>query len=201
MIGHYNSKISLCALLVISVLSACASQPIGTQTEVNSSAHLARLAQLSDWQAKGKASVTSPEQSLTLNVHWQQRGDTLVVDISGPLGQGSGQLSGQPGAYRLRSPQGEFFADSLNQFSRQLMGSDLPLDSLRWWLLGMPDPDLAHSLSFNALGLVDELTQAGWQLGFSRYQGETLPLPGRIDLQQLNDQGNKARVVVTQWQP
>ncbi len=200
---NYRPWTSIYALLAISLTSACAIQPAQPSDQVDSNQHLSQLADLKQWQANGKASVTNDQQSLTLTVEWQQQGDQLQVSMTGPLGQGNGQLSGSPGQYQLLGPQGEFYAANLNDFSWQLLGTDLPLDSLRWWLLGMPDPNLAYSISFNDLGLAGEITQAGWQIHYPRYQGQELPLPNRIDLKQLDSTStgnNRARIVITQWQ-
>lgn len=193
--------INNCTLVSCLWLVACASAPKAPEQPVEFLAHQAQVLALHQWQAQGKASVTSAEQNVTLNLDWRQNKDQLQLYLSGPLGQGNAELAGATGGYQLSTNRGVFYGNRLNDFALDLLGADLPLDSLRYWLLGLADPSLSSTIDFNELGLIEYLQQAGWQVHFNRYQDTVPPLPYRLDIQKLGpDNSDRARIVITQWQ-
>ena len=85
----------------------------------------------------------------------------------------------------------------------QALGAPVPLASLRYWLLGVPDPDPAlvaeESLELGE-GRLATLRQAGWEIAYPRYApvaGSRLELPQRIEVRR---EGLRLRVWVDAWQ-
>jgi outer membrane lipoprotein LolB len=80
---------------------------------------------------------------------------------------------------------------------RQL-GFELPLASLRYWVLGVPDPAVGvdeERLSPDAPRL-EALGQAGWQVAYRAYAGDAAGLPRRIDAVRGLA---RLRLLVEQW--
>jgi outer membrane lipoprotein LolB len=77
------------------------------------------------------------------------------------------------------------------------LGFDLPLDPLRFWLLGAPDPGSPFELSRNEQDRAAHLAQDGWDIDYSRYMpddGDLLPA-----LLVLQRQGVRVRIAVDHW--
>ena len=51
------------------------------------------------------------------------------------------------------------------------LGFELPLDNLRYWLLGIPDPSTPFELTRNAQDRAAHLSQAGWNIDYDGLHG------------------------------
>ncbi|MDT7764697.1 MAG: outer rane lipoprotein LolB, partial [Mycobacterium sp.] len=61
---------------------------------------------------------------------------------------------------------------------QERLGFELPLNNLRYWLLGVPDPGVAFDLTRNDQDRAAQLTQAGWTVTYDKYMmvgGDWLP--------------------------
>ena len=56
---------------------------------------------------------------------------------------------------------------------RTRLGFELPLENLRYWLLGIPDPSAAFELTRNAQDRAQHLSQAGWSIDYDQYMPRT----------------------------
>jgi len=78
------------------------------------------------------------------------------------------------------------------------LGFELPLDNLRYWLLGVPDPSIAFDLTRNEQDRALHLTQAGWSIEYDRYlpnNGDLLPT--RLVMSRADA---RVRIAVDHWQ-
>ena len=77
------------------------------------------------------------------------------------------------------------------------MGFDPPLDSLRYWILGVPEPGHPAQESLNAQQRLATLQQDGWQIQYTDYMAVGAEwLPSKLTVQR---QGVRLRVVVDGW--
>ena len=77
------------------------------------------------------------------------------------------------------------------------MGAPLPVAELRYWLVGVPAPGLAHQETVGDDGRLAGLEQAGWRLRYSRYAAVGgLALPVRIEIE---SETARLRLVVSSW--
>ena len=77
------------------------------------------------------------------------------------------------------------------------LGFELPIRNLRYWLLGVPDPDAPFELTRNSQDRAELLTQAGWEINYDRYaivEGDWLPAH-----LVLSHAGARVRVAVDHW--
>jgi len=77
------------------------------------------------------------------------------------------------------------------------LGFDPPLQSLRYWILGVPEPGQPAQESLDAQQRLSALQQDGWQIQYTDYMsvgGEWLP--SKLTLQR---QGVRLRLVVDGW--
>ena len=77
------------------------------------------------------------------------------------------------------------------------LGFDLPLEQLRYWLLGIPDPSSTFELSRNAQDRIMHLVQLGWNIDYDRYVPDNGDLmPARLVLSRADA---RVRIAVDRW--
>ena len=75
---------------------------------------------------------------------------------------------------------------------------DLPLDNLRYWLLGIPDPGAPFDLTRNPQDRALRLSQAGWTIDYDEYMPSSGDLlPKRLVLSRSDA---RVRIAVDRWQ-
>lgn len=154
----------------------------------------AELQRQGGWQMNGRVAVAVGTEGWQASLTWHEQGPNADVHLAGPFGVGAVVLHKSPAGVTLDgAPSG---TDVIAQLQERL-GFDLPLDRLRYWLLGAPDPDVAYELKRNDQDRVQQLTQTGWVLHYEQYiavQGDVLP--ARVVLQRDDV---RVRIAVDRW--
>lgn len=140
------------------------------------------------YDLRGRVAVASGDDGFSGALRWVQSGSRVRLEIDGPLGVGGARYDLDPATL-----DGEALGSAL--------GVPVPVTSLRYWLLGVPDPALAaeESLETGAARLA-ALRQSGWSVAYTRYAavpGTRLELPQRIE---VSREGLRLRLSVESWQ-
>ena len=169
-------------------------QPTGAPANVD-------LAQLEQWQARGRLGVSGPETGGSGSFDWQQHGDRTDLQIRGPVGVGSVrlQLRGDPANpdLKLETADGRKLesTDAWNELESRL-GAQVPAGSLRYWILGLaaPGEHVWHEPATDGSVLLE---QGGWRIDYQRYSTE----PGaRVPVKMSASNGAaRVRIVVDRW--
>lgn len=157
---------------------------------------LGNLQQAQSWQLEGRAAVAVGTQGWQATMNWQQRGQASEVHLAGPFGVGAVAISRTPEGLSLN---GAPPSDAVLMQLQRRLGFDLPLEHLRYWLLGVPDPGTTFEVVRNEQDRAQQLTQAGWTIDYDRYlpvDGELLPAH-----MVLNHEGVRVRIAVDHWEP
>ncbi len=110
------------------------------------------------------------------------------------------QINANGAALEIVTPHGERISDQAAhaELSARL-GFDVPIASLRYWVLGVPDPaQPAEERLDAAQQRLASLVQDGWQIDYNEYTsaaGEIVP--ARITLQR---EAVRVRLLVEDWQ-
>jgi outer membrane lipoprotein LolB len=156
---------------------------------------LAELQHANAWQLEGRAAVAVGTQGWQASLNWRQSGVATEVHLAGPLGVGALVLKETPQGLSLN---GAPPSDTVIAQLQERLGFELPLDDLRYWLLGVPDPGAAFDMTRNDQDRAQQLTQAGWTLNYDRYMpvnGDLLP--ARLV---LSREGVRVRIAVDHWE-
>lgn len=197
-------------LLMIASLSACTTiqlepLPAGMtdQPPADWQARSAKLTQFNHWQLSGKLAVRQPSDSGTAIInYWKQDGEAYDLALSSSfLGMGSTNLKGVPGFIELTLSNGETYrSGDPDALMKAATGWQLPLESLTWWIRGLPAPGGDFRLLFDDRGELAMIRQAGWEIRYDRWhelQGDIPALPARITALK---EDKRVRVVVSNWQ-
>ncbi len=153
---------------------------------------------LDHWVAHGRAALAFKQDGYTARWRWQQRGTALVLELSGPFGQGGAKLQADPSGSVLRDPSGRRH-EALNAdiLLTEQLGWRLPVSGLRYWLLGVPTPSADVRWGKDPAGH-DYFEQQGWRIDITQTrltQGYPLPIKLTISTDQI-----RARLIIEQWQ-
>lgn len=203
-------RFSLCLSLLV-LVAGCATSvqvPGGEETltqtaPANWSKRVASLAGFKNWKLEGKLSVTQPKRSDTAVINlWRQHGREFELHLSSTImGLGSTQLSGDPGFVELTTGQGKDYVSAKpEQLLQRELGWSLPLDNLRYWIKGIPNPDHPAQLFFDADGRLKRLQQAGWKVHYRRPHQFIKGLPPLPKLITAENGPVRIRVAVLHWQ-
>ena len=156
---------------------------------------VADLQHASAWQLGGRAAVALGKQGWQASLDWRQRGEESEVHLAGPLGAGALVLKLSPAGL---SVNGTPPSDGQMAQLTDRLGFALPLDELRYWLLGVPAPGSAFELTRNSQDRALSLAQEGWSVDYDRYvpnRGDLLPT--RLVLHRENA---RVRIAVDHWE-
>jgi outer membrane lipoprotein LolB len=156
---------------------------------------VAHLQGLSDWRLDGRAAVAAGTQGWQASLNWRENGEWAEVHLSGPFGVGSLVLKRTPEGLSLN---GAPPSDAVLAQLQVRLGFELPIDHLRFWLLGVPDPNSAFELKRNDQDRASQLTQDDWTIEYDRYMpvnGDLLP--AHLVLSRV---GVRVRIAADRWE-
>jgi len=149
---------------------------------------------------EGRIAASHGDQGSSAGLRWQQQGEQGQMSLSGPLGFGGARISLSAESISIRTNDGrELSGDAaLGELSR-LLGFDPPLQSLRFWVVGLPDPaGSAPAPVLDAQQRLSRLTQDGWNIVYDAYMSAQREwLPRRLTLTRAN---LRLRLVIDDWQ-
>ncbi|MGM0769750.1 MAG: lipoprotein insertase outer membrane protein LolB [Pseudomonadota bacterium] len=161
-----------------------------------------QLKRFDAWELSGKLAVKQPSDSGTAVInHWIQARDAYDLELSSSfLGMGRTSLQGVPGFISLTLPDGETYrSGDPEALIEAATGWQLPIESLVWWIRGLPGPDGDFRLLFDDASQLAMIRQQGWEIRYDRWQSfvDGYPqLPARITA--VKDD-KRVRMVVTRW--
>lgn len=195
----------LLAVMLVSACSVVPDQRATSEPDMSESlgdplaARRARLAERADWRLTGRISLATEEDAWHGTLDWRQLRKRYQIGLTGPFGHGAVQVAGNEGGVEMRTAEGGVFQDSNPDalIAREL-GVALPVRALRYWVRGLPVPDLPVELVFDdATGEISQMTQAGWVIDFrSRVVASGLAMPKKVFAER---EGVRLRLSIGRW--
>lgn len=151
------------------------------------------------WEMDGRIGLTVAKDSYNGSVAWEQNGAAIDFRFRGPLGFGGLRIHGDlDDKVRVKTTTGQDFTVSDFESEMQArMGWSIPINSLRFWALGIVDPEVDADVVLNEEDLLDELVQGDWKVVYEAYKevdGVQLPRKFRI-----TGPDTKIKMVVNDW--
>ena len=170
------------AIVAVAVLalSACATQKGVDLPDLGRwETREAILGQLDQWQFNGRIAVKTGDDGFNGKLRWVQNEDRFAATVSGPLGIGTVRIEGDGNSVEITDKDGAVTV--LHDIETELYyryGWTIPVESLRYWVLGIPDPRVPAETEFGEMDQLRKLGQRGWGVDFDRYReagGQQMP--------------------------
>ena len=181
------------------LLPACATQPLLNLPEMSGwPARQATLQAADYWQFSGRVAVSANDEGFNGKLLWSQRNDKFRATVSGPLGIGTVRIEGDDRGVELTDNDGQ--VTRLQDAEQELQlryGWTIPVESLRYWALGVPDPGRAADTEIADDGTLTALSQGSWQVNIEQYRDSAgQPMPRRIT---ATNESTRVRLVIDRW--
>lgn len=157
------------------------------------------LAKINAWNLNGKIGVQTAKDSGSASVQWTQSPGNYTLSFMGPLGSGGMTLKGRPGSVSLTTADGKTFtADSAESLLAEQWGYKLPVSYLKYWVRGMPVPNIASKTSFDQYNRLNSMQQQGWNIQYEGYTRTSLgDLPNKMN---ITSPSMRVKVIISSWQ-
>lgn len=156
------------------------------------------LGQLHAWEFKGRIAVKAGEDGFNAKYHWAQAGKAFDARVAGPLGIGTVRIASDGRTVTLTDKDGvDARLDDVESELRWRYGWTIPVESLRYWALGIPDPAVPGVIELDEQDRLLRLEQSGWFIEISRYaEGGGQSMPRVLT---AKNQDARVRLVIDQW--
>lgn len=174
------------ALLVLISLPACTTVQVPVFTPAEGwQQHQSAIQTIESWHLQGRLAIRTAQESNTVSINWWQDNQNFEITLSGLLGLGAVNISGNNRIVILEKAGEEpVLAASLEDIGQDYLGYEFPASELYYWIRGIPDPSANNQILVNADQRLASLSQNDWQMEYDRYQEVSLfVLPGRIRLE------------------
>jgi outer membrane lipoprotein LolB len=185
------------ALLMLA-LAGCQTAPVAPAPTVAWGIRRPTLQSLERFGLQGRVAVAVGSQGFNAGIRWTQSGTQTRLELTGPLGAGGVQVTANGADLSVITSSGKRLgADAARAELRDKLGFEPPLGSIRYWILGVPDPGAPASVRLDSQQRLTGLTQEGWRIDYTSYMpvgAEWLPR-----LLTLRRAGVRVRMVVDGW--
>ena len=195
-----NPRSGFAVLLAALLLGGCATTPETVPLPVIDSweSRIEVLGALGDWQFRGRIAVKAGEDGFNGKFNWSQQGEAFNATVGGPLGMGTVRIEGDGRTVVLTDKDGvETVLQDAELELRYRYGWTIPVDSLRYWALGIPDPAQPAVTEVDDNGHLVRLEQRDWTVEISRYRdggGQQMPR-----ILSATNPDTRVRMVIDRW--
>lgn len=188
---RFKTKLFVCGCLAL-LSSSCAVVPI-EPSAYYSKTERSHLYELTQWAFDGRLAVTGHNDSWSANISWEHVQGEERIKLSGPLGQGALSIRLLGDFVILDRGNGKVESSMQpEEFINQQLGLFVPVHSLRYWVIGLPEPSRKFEETSHGF------KQAGWHSEYKEMQrisNETI-MPHKMTV--MNDQV-KLKLIVDHW--
>jgi outer membrane lipoprotein LolB len=201
-----NRLLAGAAVAVLATLAACRTVPTAAPSAAAPPAppwaeRRPQLQARALFTLRGRVAVATGEQGFNASLRWTQDGKNSAVTLAGPFGMGGFEIDADGPNLDVITPNGAHIAsDAARAELTSRLGFDPPITSLRYWVLGVPDPAQPSSETLDqAHQRLSGLEQDGWRINYTSYVavGDEW-LPSRLTLERANV---RVRLLVDDWRP
>ena len=157
------------------------------------------LREIEEFRMEGRLALNTGRRGYSGTVSWEQNDDIVDFRFRGPFGFGGFRIHGAPEQLRVKTTAGdEFLLREPEVEMTERFGWSLPVHSMRYWILGVSDPDSPATEVPDAAGLLESVEQGGWMVRYDGYsESAGLLLPRRLDMERGEV---RIRVMTDRWE-
>jgi outer membrane lipoprotein LolB len=185
-------------VLAAGLLMGCVTAPTRPVTQMPWPERRARLQALDPYQLTGRVAVAAGSDGFSAHLEWTQQGARSTLQLNGPLGIGGLHVVADGATLDVVTSKGQRLAsDEARAELEEKLGFEPPLESLRYWLVGAPDPGKPGLETVGSDQRLTALVQDGWQIAYTAYrESGGLSLPQRLSMRRGDV---RVRLIVDDW--
>ncbi len=188
----------LALMLVVVALAGCKTLPPAPPESAPWAVRKAALQARDHFDLKGRIAVALAQEGFSAGLRWQQRGKQSQLALDGPLGVGGVRITSDGNLLKVQNARGEQLdSEAAKRAIQSSLGFEPPISSLRYWVLGVPDPATSADESLDNSERLATLKQDGWQIDYTAYTnvaGQSLPSKAT-----LTREGVRVRLSINEW--
>ncbi|MDD2864750.1 MAG: lipoprotein insertase outer membrane protein LolB [Methylococcales bacterium] len=175
--------LALPACSMLSTTPEIAYQPTTVQNE---------LYDLQRWAFEGRIAITGKNDAWSANINWEHTPTEDLIKLSGPLGQGGALIQLNASGVTIDQGGGDVKSSTdVESFINQQVGLAVPVNSLRYWVVGLPDKSQTASTIANGF------EQVGWKNQYKTMQPvSSYVLPRNMT---VTSETVKLKLFIDQW--
>lgn len=183
----------------LGLIAGCRTLPVVAPVAVPWEERRPQLQARDYFELKGRVAIAVADQGVNANLQWTQVGERTQLTLEGPLGVGAVRISATGDDLNIVNADGQRVdSDAAHAELASRLGFDPPLQSLRYWIQGVPDPATAATETLEpGQQRLQALAQGGWSILYTSYilVGNEW-LPARLSVQR---DAVRVRVLVDGW--
>ncbi len=155
----------------------------------------------SQWSIHGRLSIINDKENWYAKFIWLQNNTDFQISFMGPLGETELLLIKKDQIIQLKTPSYERSytgnSEALETLLLQETGWKFPINSLRFWSYGMPNPAVETEIKYDKSGYISDLYQQQWHVQYpKRIQVGEYYLPKKMI---VTEQNLKIKIIISQW--
>ncbi len=177
--------------MVFLVMTACSTTQVEEGIKYSKSTR-EHLYDLGSWSFSGRLALTGKKDAWQANIVWAHDLGSDEIKLSGPLGQGATVIRLSSDEVIIDRGDGKVLSSRQPEdFINQQLGLAVPVRSLRYWVVGLPEPSTTFVLT------TDGFVQSGWLIEYKQEQvvnSELIPRKISVTNEQV-----KLKLMIDQW--
>jgi outer membrane lipoprotein LolB len=144
------------------------------------------------WQFEGRIALANEKESISAAIAWVHQLERDDIELTGPLGQGRLLIAVLTNKVIVEDGDNrQEFQGAVESIFTEQLGVAVPVQALRYWVLGINDPHQA------VVEQADGFGQSGWAVKFKEMQSVGgLTLPRKMGVEK---ELTKIKLIVDQW--
>ena len=183
-------------LALCSLCAACSQPTLKLETDVADTAVSVmqeRIAGYTQWDMQMRIALRHKNLSWRGIMQWTQREDDFAIIFNDLFGRRLMSIRSQPDGNVLAvdSKGRQTQASDPSTLIESMLGMEVPVESLQYWLLGAPAPDKPYfDLRFDAQGRLQFYRQSKWTISYTDYREDDCLdwLPSSLTLRRAKTQ-------------
>lgn len=150
------------------------------------------LYNLQRWAFEGRIAITGKNDAWSANINWEHSPTEDLIKLSGPLGQGSAMIQLNSAGVTIDRGGGDVQSSAdVENFINQQVGLAVPVNSLRYWVVGVPEK------SQEVITIDKGFEQVGWKNQYKTMQPvNDYVLPRNMT---VTNETVKLKLFIDQW--
>ena len=167
-------KVCLTVFLVL-LLAACSQQPSIVSVDNPAAvwkAHANYLYNLNVWQSEMSVLGVTSEEKFKTRLSWNQDQANYTIKLRDFIGRTVALIDGSASQVSVKTSKCQTYqGDTAEQLLDEVAGMRIPLEGLKYWLRGIPEPGIElDAFTLGEDGAAKSMSQNGWRMSYPLYR-------------------------------